>query len=777
MTYPLSDEFNDPAGRWDQFAPWDATEASESVKGFLTTQKHVDIRSFRVIEDFDPRPQTELQAPVTQTQLDAETQTDMELKPAANVADENWILSGSGMDPIVVGEVSGRGGWSALTSTTSGGPVDVLLTSSITTPIDITPGTDFSMIMPDYSAWDIASSRVTLTSDPNGVFGNGYDSTNVFFNQNTSAMPEFRFPLSLLPNGLFDPTKVTGVQIRLHNAVDPGAGHAFTLMAIRSLDPAWVESWLDFDTRIGAICVPVTLDGNPYGGTVAQAFEFVRGDETKEDPIPADLAMNAYFYPGGFTIPNDATGLTYNKIAFIMREVKDTGAGTGSHIECGLTFNDTNTNFYANFVSTTGGSPGTEVITGSYTTSVGPPLDNTKRYLLSVQLKGTQIIPTLYSTYTDKSVRQQEWQPPSAITNSAYVYRNGRVGFIADLFTRDAYVDALEVAPQGFAELVTQPYNSRTPVDGAQLAAVYASDLNLWTGMSGIGLVTDTNKTISGNGSYRTSGQMKTNDFLADDWTQMYLQMAIWVSSAVTVDNQPQILLNVPGGIQLGNPTISIASPGVVTLASHGLKAGDTVYFTTTGALPSPLSPNTTYYVISSGLTTNQFEIATSFGGTAINTSGTQSGIHTLVKNAPEQLFPGALKPAQWNDLYFDLGVFRNLLTGAANYSFTIQPGAAPDRPLGLYWVDSMVIGRRRVAWAVRTSSSNPWREFKEAVNNPNGAVHFPHDERGTALQLRADALTDDAWVSSFHLFPRYAQLGLPLFDEGGTYENFASGQ
>lgn len=76
--------------------------------------------------------------------------------------------------------------------------------------------------------------------------------------------------------------------------------------------------------------------------------------------------------------------------------------------------------------------------------------------------------------------------------------------------------------------------------------------------------------------------------------------------------------------------TVTIASPGVFTATSHGLVAGDKLHFTTTGGLPSGLSTNTDYYVISSGLTTNAFQVSATRGGSAINTTGSQSGVHTL---------------------------------------------------------------------------------------------------------------------------------------------------
>jgi microcystin-dependent protein len=80
----------------------------------------------------------------------------------------------------------------------------------------------------------------------------------------------------------------------------------------------------------------------------------------------------------------------------------------------------------------------------------------------------------------------------------------------------------------------------------------------------------------------------------------------------------------------LGTFTVTIATPAVFSLTSHGLTAGDKVYFTTTGALPTGLSVNTIYYVISAGLTSSAFEVSATSGGSAINTTGTQSGTHTL---------------------------------------------------------------------------------------------------------------------------------------------------
>ena len=75
--------------------------------------------------------------------------------------------------------------------------------------------------------------------------------------------------------------------------------------------------------------------------------------------------------------------------------------------------------------------------------------------------------------------------------------------------------------------------------------------------------------------------------------------------------------------------TITLATPGVISWTAHGFVADDPVSFTTTGTLPTGITASTTYYVLSTGLTADTFRIAATPGGTAINTSVSQSGVHT----------------------------------------------------------------------------------------------------------------------------------------------------
>jgi hypothetical protein len=78
--------------------------------------------------------------------------------------------------------------------------------------------------------------------------------------------------------------------------------------------------------------------------------------------------------------------------------------------------------------------------------------------------------------------------------------------------------------------------------------------------------------------------------------------------------------------------TITIATPGVVTMNGHGFYHGQRVQLTTTGALPTGLTASTTYFV--EVIDADTFYLCTSLAnvaaGTRIATSGSQSGVHTL---------------------------------------------------------------------------------------------------------------------------------------------------
>lgn len=139
--------------------------------------------------------------------------------------------------------------------------------------------------------------------------------------------------------------------------------------------------------------------------------------------------------------------------------------------------------------------------------------------------------------------------------------------------------------------------------------------------------------------------------------------------------------------------TLSNASPGVVSWPAHGRQPNDPVVFTTTGGLPAPIVAGQTYYVTATSFSSEQFTVASTVGGAAINTTTAGSGTHTggLAANYNK---PPLLNPDVWEDLrptnkwaMFD--TLRNTATRVASpLTVVITPGTRIDA-LGLAGVDA----------------------------------------------------------------------------------------
>lgn len=106
-------------------------------------------------------------------------------------------------------------------------------------------------------------------------------------------------------------------------------------------------------------------------------------------------------------------------------------------------------------------------------------------------------------------------------------------------------------------------------------------------------------------------------------------QVAVLAALVVDANYNFQVTFNDSVPATSATITMTIAAPGVVTDTAHGLSIGTAVKFSTTGALPTGITAGTTYYIVAAGFTVNAYELAATPGGSAITTTGTQSGVHT----------------------------------------------------------------------------------------------------------------------------------------------------
>jgi len=84
---------------------------------------------------------------------------------------------------------------------------------------------------------------------------------------------------------------------------------------------------------------------------------------------------------------------------------------------------------------------------------------------------------------------------------------------------------------------------------------------------------------------------------------------------------------------EIGNFSVTLATPAVFTLNGHGLETADNIEITTDGTLPTGLAIHTNYFI--DKIDSNSFYLCLTrddavAGTNRIATSGTQSGTHTL---------------------------------------------------------------------------------------------------------------------------------------------------
>lgn len=191
------------------------------------------------------------------------------------------------------------------------------------------------------------------------------------------------------------------------------------------------------------------------------------------------------------------------------------------------------------------------------------------------------------------------------------------------------------------------------------------------------------------------------------------------------------------------NPvTITIASPGVLTLTNGSLVDGQAIILLTSGALPTGLTSGTVYYVGNvSGAT---FRLATTFAnylaGTYITTTGTQSGTHYV---SPYGIPVTSLGGAS------DVPALVNFAMVSDASRFTIAFGCSA------YGSADTTIDPMLIRWSDQESVTN----WTPAVTNQAGFIRLSHgSEILTAVQARQEIVvfTDTSVYSMQYLGPPY---------------------
>jgi hypothetical protein len=187
-------------------------------------------------------------------------------------------------------------------------------------------------------------------------------------------------------------------------------------------------------------------------------------------------------------------------------------------------------------------------------------------------------------------------------------------------------------------------------------------------------------------------------------------------------------------GLQASAVSITIASPAVVT-SSVSLTENAAIVLQTNGSLPTGLLVGTTYYVKS--LVGATFNLSLTPGGVAINTTGTQSGVHAIsARGMPVSSFFGATGVPTVQNFIFVSDTSRFIFAfGANDYGSTVQ------NPMLIRWSDQESI-----------------TDWIPSPTNQAGSVLLSHGSKlVTALQTRQEIVvwTDSSLYSLQYVGPQ----------------------
>jgi hypothetical protein len=189
-------------------------------------------------------------------------------------------------------------------------------------------------------------------------------------------------------------------------------------------------------------------------------------------------------------------------------------------------------------------------------------------------------------------------------------------------------------------------------LDATDFASTVWTEIGGWQNMGAIGdsktLISEdiinSGRTLKAAGT-KNAGSMQ-NSFIIQPADLGQIAM---IAASKTSYNYPfRVRFDDAPPVRTSVATISIAAPGVISWTGHNLVVGQKVKFSTTGALPTGLTAGTEYFV-KTVPDANTFTVSATNGGTAITTTGTQSGVHTVatVPTGSQKLFYGIVMSAQ----------------------------------------------------------------------------------------------------------------------------------
>jgi hypothetical protein len=578
---PITEEFSNDQGRFTNYSAYDNT-----LRQIIAAQKHRDIRSF-VSTPWTTLPKMGHLEGMTMAELQGQQVGTLD-DAITVVDDENWTGTG-----VTVGPDGTRNYWNLLQIALSG--THMATSSTPNAPVDIS--SDFAdddfvtMALPGYPLSTITTAELHLSSADDGGFGDlTYVAPLILSNSLVALVngnSEARWLLSdvIDAGGVnFDPTNVTGVRI-----VVAGTG-TFKAGGLRVIDKDWKYLPVDIDTRYQVLRRTVSRTGLTTAPYDAEWPAMWRADEPsgEADPKPVDASIAVTFNTGSLSQTNQFTLYMRETNKDYMTQLDLNGVSQAAlnglpqpdigdarwnprpqtdlerYTQAELTGDeqfslertpDALSSSYIEFVFQWASTGGTVHIRNSegngYSFDVAG-LTASTNYIGIAELEENAARAVIYPIDGAGNIDLANMVFDSHWIDDDFTFkrRKGRLGWFPQLLDGDAYIDGIRSRRLVFAEQRLLPYESITPVDGAQLFAEYSPNRELALGVDSRknSTVTFDNSTSRGD-TYRVTvtgaGQgIQTNLITFENFTATDARFSILVpQSAVNAGASLRALL------------------------------------------------------------------------------------------------------------------------------------------------------------------------------------------------------------------------------------------
>lgn len=603
MTIPLTESFDGSTGEfvnYDSYQTVDRANIDKLKHRDVRVMQQADITSGQTVLALSAFPMSVLEGQ-TMTQLEGTTtQRKGEAWSGGTVASDparnNWrILSLS----LIVG------------TTTASSVVTDVLVDLLTDFVD----TDsISVAFPTFPAGVTqASSFIDLTSHPTGDFSTG-PTASVALSASTVAMSagsaEFRAPRSAFNQSGIDLSKITGVRLRIAST----GVNTMRVAAIRLLPSAWTMGTLGADTRYGRLRRGIPRNGDPTTtGFTWPILWRSQAPPSSADPKPIDGEVAVMFNTGSMGASNavtlyfrevtedfmtmldldgvsmaelngrimpdvgtakynsrtmsDLDQFTYNELTgetmFDLERKPD--YTSASWISFTLTWSALTTQIQMGNTET-----GNVEASGNYTFAA-PILAANTNYVWFATIEENQVRSTLYAVTALGGTGTLIYDTTTVIDDSAFHRRKGRFGWFASLGDGDAMVDSINARTMTYAEYRSLPFESNTPVIGAEL--FFSGSPNLEHYQSFVpGPYNSSDTVVARDGSRSTTGEswrvenlgtnpvqgLKTNLFALENFEDTEVEFDLWYpDDGTTLPIAPYLISESGRIIQLRIPLIT----------------------------------------------------------------------------------------------------------------------------------------------------------------------------------------------------------------------------